>query len=59
MHALLNSNIMIHHEACIVICEDIGYVFNWLDPHGYDKCFHPENKKHIEKHSDECIRISF
>jgi len=59
MRALLDTNTLIHCEDSIFIRENLGHIFNWLDRFGYDKCVHPESKRNIEQHNDECIRISF
>jgi hypothetical protein len=38
MRALLDTNILIHREASIVVQQSIGVLFNWLDRLGYEKC---------------------
>ena len=59
MRALLDTNILIHREASVVIRENIGLVFNWLDRLGYEKCVHPESIEEIKKHEDKRLRDSF
>lgn len=59
MRALLDTNILIHREAPVVVLQNIGLVFNWLDRLGYEKCVHPVSIQEIEQHEDERIRRSF
>jgi hypothetical protein len=59
MRALLDTNILIHREASVVIRENIGLVFNWLDRLGYEKCVHPESIGEIKQHEDKRLRNSF
>lgn len=59
MRALLDTNILIHREAPVVVRQNIGLVFNWLDRLGYDKCVHPESIGEIERHNDAHVRASF
>jgi hypothetical protein len=59
MRALLDTNILIHREASVVVRQDIGLVFNWLDRLSYEKCIHPESIREIERHADERVRNSF
>lgn len=59
MRVLLDTNILIHREAAVVVHESIGVVFNWLDRLRYDKCVHPVSVSEIDKHSDDRIRNSF
>ena len=59
MRALLDTNILIHREAPVIIHEDIGLLFNWLDRLGYNKYIHPESKSEIERHKDDRIKASF
>ena len=59
MRALLDTNILIHREASVVVCQNIGLVFRWLDDLGYDKCIHPESIREIDRHGDARIRNSF
>ena len=59
MRILLDTNILIHREAAIVVMENIGVLFNWLDRLGHEKCVHPASVAEIKKHQDERIRRSF
>jgi predicted nucleic acid-binding protein len=59
MRVLLDTNILIHREAAVVVRQDIGPLFNWLDRLRYDKCVHPVSVKEIEQHRDERVRRSF
>jgi len=59
MRVLLDTNILIHREAAVVVRQDIGLVFNWLDRLRYEKCVHPVSVGEIAKHQDEKIRRSF
>jgi predicted nucleic acid-binding protein len=59
MRALLDTNILIHREAAVVVRQNIGLVFNWLDRLDYEKCVHPVSVEEIERHEDERIRRSF
>lgn len=57
--ALLDTNILIHREAAIVVRHDIGKLFFWLDRLNYEKCVHPVSIAEIQKHQDERVRRSF
>lgn len=59
MRVLLDTNILIHREASVVVRQDIGLVFNWLDRLRYEKCIHPESIREIERHGDRRVRESF
>ncbi len=59
MRVLLDTNILIHREAPVVVHQDIGLLFNWMDRLGYEKCVHPVSVKEIEEHKDEDVRRSF
>lgn len=59
MRALLDTNILIHREASIVVQQNIGILFNWLDRLGYEKCVHPVSLEEIEQHEDPRVRKSF
>jgi hypothetical protein len=59
MRALLDTNILIHREAPVVVRQNIGLVFRWLDRLRYEKCVHPESIREIERHNDERVRNSF
>jgi hypothetical protein len=37
---LLDTNVLIHREAAVVLLPDIGKLFYWLDRLGHDKCVH-------------------
>jgi predicted nucleic acid-binding protein len=58
MKILLDTNIVIHREAAVVIDEDIGVLFKWLDNLHYTKCVHPVTVEEIEKHEDPKVRRS-
>lgn len=55
MRVLIDTNIIIHREASRVINEDIGFLFNWLDRLGYEKCIHPLSIEEISTHQDEQV----
>ncbi len=59
MRALLDTNILIHREGPVVVRENIGLVFNWLDRLRYDKCVHPVSAEEIARHKDQRVRNSF
>jgi len=58
MRALLDTNILIHREASVVINKDIGLLFNWLDRLGYQKYVHPISIEEINLHENERVRNS-
>lgn len=59
MRALLDTNILIHREAPVVVQQNIGLLFNWLDRLGYEKCVHPVSFEEIDQHEDARVRHSF
>jgi predicted nucleic acid-binding protein len=59
MRALLDTNILIHREAAVVVRHNIGLVFKWLDQLHYEKCIHPVSIEEIEQHKDDRVRRSF
>lgn len=59
MRALLDTNILIHREAPVVVEQNIGLLFNWLDRLGYEKCVHPVSFDEIQRHEDARVRASF
>ena len=59
MRALLDTNILIHREAPVVLRQNIGIVFRWLDRLRYEKCIHPESIREIERHDDQRVRNAF
>lgn len=59
MKALLDTNILIHREASIVVRQDIGSLFNWLDRLKIEKWIHPVSIDEISGHKDERVRRSF
>lgn len=59
MRALLDTNILIHREAAVVVRQNIGLVFKWMDQLRYEKCIHPVSIEEIEQHKDERVRHSF
>ena len=52
MKVLLDTNIVIHREASIILNKDIGILFKWLDKGKYIKCVHPITIEEIEKNSN-------
>lgn len=50
MKILLDTNIIIHREANVVVNDDIGVLFRWLDQLKYDKCVHPITVQEISKY---------
>lgn len=59
MRALLDTNILIHREAPVVIRQEIGLLFNWLDRLHVEKWVHPISISEIAQHQDERVRRSF
>ena len=59
MRTILDTNILIHREAAVVVQQDIGLLFNWLDQLKYQKCVHPVSIEEINLHQDERVRNSF
>ncbi len=59
MKALLDTNIIIHREAPVVVHQDIGLLFNWFDRLDYEKCIHPVSIDEIKQHENEKVRRSF
>lgn len=59
MKALLDTNILIHREASVVVKHNIGSVFYWLDRLGYEKYVHPVSVGEIDEHQDERVQRSF
>lgn len=58
MKILLDTNIVIHREAAIVVDEDIGILFKWLDNLHYTKCIHSVTAEELENHEDPKVRKS-
>ncbi len=58
MKILLDTNIVIHREAAIVVDEDIGILFRWLDNLHHTKCIHSVTAEELEKHEDPKVRKS-
>ena len=58
MKILLDTNIVIHREAAIIVDEDIGVLFRWLDNLQHIKCIHAITVEEIEKHEDPKVRKS-
>lgn len=52
MKALLDTNIIAHREFDIVVSQDIGLLFRWLDKGHYSKCVHPATINEIKKNLD-------
>lgn len=59
MKVLLDTNIIIHREAPVVVHQDVGLLFNWLDRLRFDKCVHPISINEIANHKDEKVRQAF
>ena len=59
MRVLLDTNILIHREAAIVVRSDIGKLFLWLDKLKYEKCVHPLSLNEIAAHQDARVRTTF
>ena len=59
MKALLDTNILIHREAPVVVKQDIGILFRWLDRLSIEKWVHPSSIEEINKHADPRVRDSF
>lgn len=59
VRVLLDTNILIHREASVVVRDDIGSLFHWLDTMGCVKCIHPVSVEEIGRHADATVRRSF
>ena len=59
MRILLDTNILIHREAAIVVKQNIGVLFHWLDRLVHEKCVHPVSLDEIKQHQDDRVRRSF
>ena len=59
MRALLDTNILIHREASVVVRQEIGLLFKWLDQLGVEKWIHPISATEIAQHQDKRVRNSF
>jgi len=59
MKALLDTNIIIHRETNLVINENIGKLYRWLEELGYTKCVHKLSADELEKYKGEQVRKSF
>lgn len=59
MKALLDTNILIHREAAVVVKQDIGILFAWLDRLSIEKWIHPSSVDEINGHADDRVRKSF
>jgi len=59
VRALLDTNILIHREAPVIVRQDIGILFNWLDRLRIEKWIHPASIEEISRHQDERVRRSF
>ncbi len=53
MKALLDTNIIVHREACQVVSQDIGTLYRWLDRGKYTKCIHSETIKEFNKNPNK------
>ena len=52
MRVLLDTNIVIHRETSVIMKNDIGHLFKWLDDLKYVKCIHPATLDEIKRHKD-------
>lgn len=52
MRVLLDTNIVIHRETSVIMKNDIGHLFKWLDDLKYTKCVHPATLDEIKRHKD-------
>jgi predicted nucleic acid-binding protein len=52
MRILLDTNIVIHRETSVIMKDDIGHLFKWLDDLKYTKCIHPDTLEEIRRHKD-------
>ena len=52
MRILLDTNIVIHRETSVIMKDDIGHLFKWLDDLKYTKCIHPLTLEEIKTHKD-------
>jgi predicted nucleic acid-binding protein len=52
MQVLLDTNILIHREAAVIVRDDIGAVFRWLDRLKHEKLVHPASLDEVRKHND-------
>src|SRR2546422_7249322 len=59
VRTLLDTNILIHREAPVIVRQDIGLLFNWLDRLGIEKWIHPASIEEISRHQDKRVRRSF
>jgi len=59
VRVLLDTNVLIHREAAMVVRRDIGKLFFWLDKLRCDKCVHPVSLEEIGKHDDPRVRSTF
>ncbi len=59
MKALLDTNIIIHREAGLVVIQDIGILFRWLDRAKYSKCIHPVTIAEIQKNPNKSTVEAF
>ena len=59
MKVLLDTNILIHREATVVVQQDIGRLFYWLDELNYQKCIHPASIEEISVYKGERILQTF
>src|ERR1051326_4990516 len=54
---LLDTNILIHREARIVVRDDIGTLFRWLEELKYERLIHPDSLAEVRTHADpEVVR---
>jgi predicted nucleic acid-binding protein len=59
MRVLLDTNVLIHREAAVVVHQSIGPLFNWLDKLHCEKCVHSGSQTEIAKHQDPKVRSAF
>ena len=59
MKALLDTNIIIHREASMVLNQDIGILYRWLERANYTKCIHSVTVAEIDKNPNQQTRDLF
>lgn len=59
MKILLDTNIIIHHEANKAVSQDIGILYRWLDRGRYIKCIHSVTIAEIKKNPNKDTVVTF
>jgi len=52
MKILLDTNIIIHREANLIVNQEIGHLFYWIDKLNYSKYIHPFTIEELNKFKD-------